>query len=61
MKKLLSRVFFILSDIIFTIAFFSQGEMFMGILSIFCAVFGIADICFNPSSKCEDCDEEDEY
>ena len=59
MKKLLNYVF-ILSDIIFTIAFFSRGEIFIGILSILCAVFGIANMCFNPSSKCEDCDEEDE-
>lgn len=60
MKKLLNCIF-ILSNIIFTIAFFNQGEIFMGILAILCAVFGIADICFTPSSEYEDYDEEDEY
>lgn len=64
MKKLLNCGW-ILSDIIFTIVFFNQNEIFMGMLSTSCAVFGIVDLCFKPASKCNDYEEKyeeyDEY
>ena len=64
MKKLLNCGV-ILADIIFAIVCFNQNEIFMGVLSILCAVFGIIDACFKPTSECNNYEEEyeeyDEY